>query len=676
MIKEVSRAPSSGFCFGVRRAVDIARELGENKSKACTLGPIIHNTHVVQYLQNLGISCVNAVDEIPKGYTAIIRSHGVPARVLNELDECGIPYIDATCPYVAKIHKIVRENERIGRQVIIIGTKTHPEVQGIAGQCKNALVFESENEINNYFRAHTDTQNKPIAVVAQTTIGRAFWNNCIEIIKKECTNYEIFDTICLATGKRQTDAEKLASESDAMIVIGDRTSSNTLGLVRICMSRCPHVFHIENMCELELDALHGFEKIGITAGASTPDWIIKEVENKMSDQITNNESMIAEGESFAEMLEASLKTLNTGEKVTGVVTAITPTEVYVDLGTKHAGFIPVSEISDDPSVKAEEIFKIGDEVEAYVVRVNDVEGIVTLSKRRLDALKSWDDIEAARQDETIVEGTVIDDNKGGIIVSVKGARVFVPASQTGLPRDAEMSQMLKKKVKLRITEVNRPRKRVVGSISNVLREARRAASEKIWSEIEVGKVYKGVVKSLTSYGAFVDIGGVDGMVHVSAMSWNRIGHPSEMFKVGDEVEVYVLALDAEKKKISLGYKKASDNPWTKFTENYKVDDVVKAKIVKLMPFGAFAEILPGVDGLIHISQITNTRISRPGEVLSEGQEVDVKITGIDLENKKISLSMRALIDGEDNSERNAVAGEDEIVASVGEGETVLPADAE
>ncbi len=388
----------------------------------------------------------------------------------------------------------------------------------------------------------------------------------------------------------------------------------------------------------------------------------------MSDEIKTNVAEItnvAEGESFAEMLEHSFKTLNTGDKATGIVTAITPTEIYVDLGTKHAGIIPVSQISDDPSVKAEDVFKVGDEVEVYVQRVNDVEGVITLSKRRLDAIKSWDDIEAARQDKLVVEGVVVDENKGGIVVSVKGSRVFVPASQTGLPKEAPMSEMLKRKVKLRITEVNRPRKRVVGSIRSVLMDERRAAAEKVWNDIEVGKIYSGVVKSMTSYGAFVDIGGVDGMVHISQMSWSRIVNPSEVFKIGDVVEVYVIALDAEKKKISLGYRKEADNPWTKFVSEYSEGDVAKVKIVKMMPFGAFAQVLPGVDGLIHISQITNRRIARPTEVLEDGQEVEAKIIGIDMENKKISLSMRALIPGEEdqgNANAEPVEGEDEIVA--------------
>jgi len=664
----VTLAKSAGFCFGVRRAVNIAEELGKNGKRACTLGPIIHNTHVVDYLAGLGVPSVDGVDEVPDGSLAVIRSHGVPEATCTALKTRGIEYVDATCPYVEKIHKIVREHARAGELIIIIGARSHPEVLGISGQCEGALVFENEKQLEDGLKSLENLANKQVCVVAQTTIGREFWENCLKIIKKECTNPQIFDTICFATSKRQTEAKELAACSDMMVVIGDRTSSNTRGLIKICNTVCDNVIHIENAQELDLSSVRGAKRIGVTAGASTPDWIIKEVVNKMSDEIkTTAEKTMESGEelSFEELLEQSIKTLNNGDKVTGIITAITPTEVYIDLGTKHAGFIPVAEISDDPNVKAEDVFQIGQEVEVTVVRVNDVEGVVTLSKRRLDAAKSWDDIETARQDKLIVEGTVIDENKGGIVVSVKGSRVFVPASQTGLPKDAAMSDMLKRKVKLRITEVNRPRKRVVGSIRSVLMDERRAAAEKVWGEIEVGKVYNGVVKSMTTYGAFVDIGGVDGMVHISQMSWSRIAHPSEVFKIGDAVEVYVIALDSEKKKISLGYRKEADNPWTKFVSTYQEGDVAKVKIVKMMPFGAFAEVLPGVDGLIHISQITNRRIARPTEVLEDGQEVEAKIIGIDMENKKISLSMRALIPGEeDQGEKDPeqVAGEDEIVA--------------
>ncbi len=395
---------------------------------------------------------------------------------------------------------------------------------------------------------------------------------------------------------------------------------------------------IERAADLDWSRLAQAEVVGITAGASTPAWIIKEVYDKMSDENMEIEK------SFAEMLEESIKTLNTGDKVTGTVVAITPTEIQVDLGTKHAGYIPLSELTDDPTAKVEDLVKVGDEIETFVVRVNDRDGVVTLSKKRLDMVKGWEEIETARENETVMEGVVTEDNKGGVVVSVKGIRVFVPASQTGLPRETPMTELLKKKVRLVITEVNRARRRVVGSISRVLRAERAAAAEKVWAEIEDGKHYTGTVKSLTSYGAFVDIGGVDGMVHISELSWSRIKHPSEVVKVGDTVDVYVISADSEKKKISLGMKDHSQDPWTVFTSTYQVGDVANVRIVKLMTFGAFAEIVPGVDGLIHISQIADHRIDKPSDVLAEGDKVDVKITDVDMENKKVSLSIRALLE--------------------------------
>ena len=438
---------------------------------------------------------------------------------------------------------------------------------------------------------------------------------------------------------RQSEAQELAAQSDAMIVVGDRKSSNTRRLAELCRIRCPLVLAVEGAEALEPASLGGAASIGITAGASTPGWIIKEVYNKMSDKIE-----LEIEESFAEMLEKSIKTLHTGEKVTGVVTEITPTEIYVDLGTKHAGYIPVSELSDDPTAKVEDIVKVGDEIETYVMRVNDAEGVVTLSKKRLDTVKSWDEVEQAKEEGTIVEGVITEENKGGVVASVKGVRVFIPASQTGLPRNAPMSELVKKKVRLKITEVNRARRRVVGSIRAVEQAERAEKAAKVWAEIENGKRYQGVVKSLTSYGAFVDIGGVDGMVHISELSWSRIKHPSEVVSVGDPVEVYVISFDPEKKKISLGMKDRSQDPWTVFTGKYSVGDTANVRIVKLMTFGAFAEIVPGVDGLIHISQIADHRIDKPSDVLKEGDMVDVKIIDIDTENQKVSLSIRALLE--------------------------------
>ena len=634
-------ARSAGFCYGVRRAVQMAEMAAEEGRPCVMLGPIIHNRDVIAYLESIGVGLVDTPEEVPPGTAVLIRSHGEGRPVHEALARLGRPVIDATCPNVSRIHQIVSRAEEGGRQVLIIGTRTHPEVAAIAGWCRRPVVLEGVAELSNWLETAPERRDIPLTMVSQTTSTRFIWDSCVEKAKKECTNLKIFDTICNATCKRQSEAQALAARSDAMVVIGGRESSNTKRLAELCGALCPMVVWIERAAELEPSNLCRKASIGITAGASTPEWIIKEVYDKMSDENIEIE------ESFADMLEKSIKTLNTGEKVTGVVTGITPTEIYVDLGTKHAGYIPVSELTDDPTAKVEDLVKIGDEIETYVMRVNDQEGVVTLSKKRLDTVKSWDDIEQAREEHTTVEGVVTEENKGGVVVSIKGVRVFVPASQTGLPRETPMSQLLKQHVRLRITEVNRARRRVVGSIRAVEAEERAAKAAEVWANIEENKRYTGTVKSLTSYGAFVDIGGVDGMVHISELSWSRIKHPSEVVSVGDTVEVYVISFDKEKKKISLGMKDRSQNPWEVFTGKYQPGDVANVRVVKLMTFGAFAEVVPGVDGLIHISQIADHRIDKPGDVLSEGQMVDVKIIDIDYDNKKVSLSIRALLEGGD-----------------------------
>ena len=640
-MREVILAKSAGFCFGVRRAVELAQQVAQSGQPYVMLGPVIHNDHVIADLEAQGVRCVASLEEVPPGCGVIIRSHGEGKAVYDQLAAMGCPVADATCVKVAHIHEIVKDASDRGRQVIIIGAPEHPEVKAIAGWCIGAKIFRNVAELTEFLEIWNENSQKPVTLVSQTTSTDRIWIPCREKVKKECTNAEIFDTICNATCMRQSEAQSLAERCQAMIVIGDRKSSNTTRLAELCRAHCPLVYHISRAEELDPRKVSGVASVGITAGASTPGWIIKEVKDKMSEENIN--AMEIE-ESFADMLEKSIKTLNTGDKVTGVVTGITATEVNVDLGTKHAGYIPLSELSDDPSVKPEDIVKVGDEIETYVMRVNDVEGVATLSKKRLDSVKNWDTIEAAVEEKTILEGTVTEVNKGGIVVNVKGIRVFVPASQTGKPRGADLSEMVKEQVKLRITEVNRSRRRVVGSIRSVLAEERAAKAAEVWANIEEGKHYEGTVKSLTSYGAFVDIGGVDGMVHVSELSWSRIKNPAEVVSVGDKVNVYVISFDAEKKKISLGMKDRNEDPWEKFTSTYEVGSVASVRVVKLMTFGAFAEILPGVDGLIHISQIADRRIGKPEDVLSEGQDVKVKITDVDAENKRISLSIRALLE--------------------------------
>ena len=683
----VRLAKTAGFCYGVRRAIAIAEK--EAPGGCVVLGELIHNRREMERLLALGLRRAASPEEIAPGETVIIRSHGEPDSVIAALRAKGCRVADATCPNVTRIHRIVREAAERGRLPIVIGDRDHPEVQGIVGSAKGVVVLKDGEETRKWLSEGAPGPETPVSVVFQTTEVRETVKKCAETLKKVYTNSEIFDTICDATFSRQKEAAGLSAICDAMLVVGDRSSANSRRLAQVCAVRCPKVIFAETASELDLSDLKDVITLGVTAGASTPAWIIKEVCAKMTEEIKIDE-IVEEApaeaavpeipaepaapaepapaeaepavESFDEMLAKSFKTLNNGDKVTGIVASIGANEITVDLGTKHSGYIPMSELTDDPEVKPEDIVKVGDEIETFVIRVNDVEGTVQLSKKRLDTVKNWDSIEAAKEDKVPVEGLVTEENKGGIVVNVKGIRVFVPASQTGLPKDAPMSSLVKTRVQLRITEVNHARRRVVGSIRAVQYEARKAAAEKTWAEIEEGKKYQGVVKSLTSYGAFVDIGGVDGMVHVSELSWKRIHNPAEVLKVGDEIEVYVISFDREKKKISLGYRKAEDNPWVKFTSQYQVGSVATVKIVKLMAFGAFAEIVPGVDGLIHVSQITNERrIGKPDEVLSEGQEVDVKITNIDEENKKVSLSIRALMDAERFAPAREERTDDEVV---------------
>ena len=637
---DVMVAQSAGFCYGVKRAVDMARDTAHRGEPCVMLGSIIHNANVVAELEALGMRKAESWQGVLPGETVVIRSHGEKKEVFEKLEELGARCVNATCPNVLRIQQLVAQAQEEGRTPLIIGEPHHPEVMGVASWSDRSVILPGPAELEKWLAEDESRRALPLTAAAQTTCVRTIWESSKEILKKQCTNAKIFDTICNATHRRQAEAADLAAKVDVMVVVGDRKSANTKHLAEICREKCGRVVQIEQAGELSSDLFEGCLVAGLTAGASTPAGIIKEVYTTMSEEIKNMEST---EESFEELLEKSFKTLNTGEKVTGIVTAVGPTEVQVDLGCKQAGYIAADELSADPNVKPEDVVKVGDEIETYIIRVNDVEGYAMLSKKRLDAVKVWEDIEKAREEKTTLEGKVTEENKGGIVVNVKGVRVFVPASQSGQPRGADLSEMIGQTVSLRITEVNRARRRVVGSIRAVQFEARQAAQAAIWESIEVGKHYTGTVKSMTSYGVFVDIGGVDGMVHISELSWSRIKNPAEVVSVGDTLDVYVISFDPEKHKISLGVKDRSCNPWDKFMETYHVGDVANVRIVKLMTFGAFAEVVPGVDGLIHISQIADRRIEKPGDVLSEGQMVDAKITAIDEEKQKISLSIRALL---------------------------------
>ncbi len=643
----INVAESAGFCFGVDRAIKLVYEEIEKGGKVATFGPIIHNKNVVDDLEQKGVRIVNDLSELAGDERVILRSHGVGKNVYDQLNEMGNEYIDATCPFVARIHKIVDEQSKAGKIILIAGDKNHPEVDAIVKHCQGeCYVFADEGELKSIFQKNFGFLEKKVAIVAQTTYNIIVWNKCLSIIPDIYKNVtKIFPTICNATSTRQTDSIELAKRSDIMIVIGGKHSSNTIKLLDVCSKYC-RTYHVEDSAELYAIDFAGAVDIGITAGASTPAYIIKEVIQKMAEIQTNQEEEI----NFAEALEQSFKKIHTGERIKGIIVGVNNSEAIVDIGTKHTGFISASELTNDPTKKPADVVSVGDEVELIVIKINDQDGIATLSKKKVDEMVGFDNIVKAMDEGKILEGTVQRAVKGGIIVLIDGIGVFIPSSQTGLGRDQNADTLVKQKVQFKLIDVIPQRRRAVGSIKVVQKDAREEAQKKFWESVEVGDTFKGEVKSITSYGAFVDLGGVDGMVHVSELSWKRIKHPSEVVKLGDVLEVYIKELNKETGRISLGYKKTEDNPWEQFKNNYNTGDVIKATIVSITPFGAFANIIDGVDGLIHISQIANKRVDNVKDVLTIGQEVDVKITECDIENKRVSLSMRALLEDSEEAE--------------------------
>ncbi len=659
MPHRIEIADKAGFCFGVDRAVKIVYNIIENGGKSVTYGEIIHNETVVNELKSRGVNVINSPEEIEtlENTSVVIRSHGVGRDIYELLEKrkpFGVTVCDGTCPFVARIHKIVSEKSAEGFDIIILGDKDHDEVQGIVKHCqKTPYICGNDAELREILQKKIKNFKKKVAIVAQTTYNIIIWEKCCRIIRSECPEAEVFNTICSATAERQQSAVRLAEKSDLMIVIGGKRSSNTAKLYDICREHCKACILISDAGELErenipekLRELGENFNIGITAGASTPAYIIKEVQNHMSEIIKNND----EDFDFASALDASFKKIYTGQRVKGYITAVNNTEATVDIGTKQTGYIALSELTDDPTLKVSDVVKVGDEVDLIVIKINDAEGIVNLSKKKVDAMVGFDKLVKAKEEDAVLEGTVTNVVKGGVIVITEGTRVFIPASQATARRDEKLENLLKKTVKFKIIEINEQKFKAVGSIKAVLNAEKDAAKAKFWENVKVGDKFKGEVKSITNYGAFVDLGGIDGMVHISELSWNRIKHPSEVVKVGDVIEVFVKELDSESGRISLGYKKDEDNPWVKFANEYSVGDVVEAKVVSITPFGAFAQIIPGIDGLIHISQIANKKVANVKDVLSVGDVVKAKITEIDTEKKRISMSIRELLEEEGTDE--------------------------
>ena len=658
IMREVTVAKSAGFCFGVDRAVKMVYNELEKNTRVATLGPIIHNQDVVNDMKAKGARVIENVSELEPDETVVIRSHGVGRAVYDEIAEKGCRMLDATCPFVSKIHKIAAEKTAEGYLVLIAGDINHPEVQGIIGHCnQNYLVFKDNFELKHLFEKNDNFLGKKLAFVAQTTYNIVVWEECLKVIPKNSPDIVIFDTICNATDTRQSDAAELAKQSDIMLVVGGRHSSNTVKLYEVCSRYCK-TYHIENSDELSSLKLPFAGRIGITAGASTPAYIIKEVQTTMTENV-NLTANPDEEIDFASALDQSFKKIHTGEKVKGIVVSIDNAEITVDLGTKHTGYVKLEDLTDDPTKKPEDIVSVGDEIELIVVKVNDADGTAALSKRKVDEQAGYETIVKAKEEGEVLEGIVNRIVNKGVTLNYLGVRVFIPASQTGLPRGAELEQLNKQKVQFKIIEVDEGgKKRAVGSIKAVENAKKEEAKAKFWETAEVGQTFVGKVKSLTSFGAFVDLGGIDGMVHISELSWKRIKHPSEVVSVGDTLEVYIKDLNREENRISLGFKKAEDNPWEIFRSKYAVGDVVKATIVSITSFGAFAQIIDGVDGLIHISQIADKKVENVKDILSVGDEVDVKIIDIDEESKRISISMRALLEDAADEEAEEAPAED------------------
>ena len=652
---EIKVAEYAGFCFGVKRAVDAVFLMIEkpNHAPVFTIGSLIHNPDVNRRLREKGVTIVDEKDvdtmlvSAPENAVFVIRTHGVTKEIREKLTAFreknpASAVLDMTCPFVAKIYRIMQENTTEDTLTVLMGNAAHPEVIGISSYVNGKLLtFSSAEEAESVLLSNAcqkDASDK-IIFASQTTHSLADSKKSKKILEKLYTNGLFFDTICSVTETRQKEIETLSRECDVMLVVGGLESSNTRKLYELSKKNCPDTYLIESAVNIPKHIKKMTGKLGIAAGASTPGYIIEEVQNTMSEQ-----------ENFAQLLEESFKTLNTGDTVRGIVTSVSGTEVHVDIGSKVTGILTLENVTDDPQAKLEDLFKIGDEVEAVAVRVSDLDGIATLSKKKIDAHNNWAKVLEAKEANEVLEGKVTEAVKGGVIVYALSQKIFIPASQTTVPKDGDLQTLVGTKQKFKIIDIKEDRKRAVGSIRVVAREERKALLEKFWAEIEVGKHYTGKVKSLTSYGAFVDLGGVDGMVHSSELSWLRISSPKDVVSIGDTLEVFVKDFDREKNRISLGYKTEDTNPWKLFTDKYTVGDVAPVTIVSMMPFGAFAQIIPGVDGLIHISQIADKKLASPAEVLEKGQVVDAKITDIDNENCKVSLSIRALLNNEEAAE--------------------------
>lgn len=669
----------SGFCFGVKRAVDMAlKEAEAGESAVYSYGNIIHNETVVEALKEKGVRPVETTEGLRAGDTLIIRAHGAPPRLYAECAARGIRTVDATCPFVRRIHKLVSSAAETGMTVYIAGKANHPEVVGIQGHAGDrARVLETA----------ADAENAPktarACIVAQTTLSREQYEGIVHALEGRISDLTVYDTICDTTRQRQNEAALLAGKCTKTFVIGSKMSANTVRLEEICKKKCEHTKTIENIGKFFLDNLQSDDIIGIVAGASTPDRMIREVIQVMSElekttietieaeapaeeivaakPAENEEAIVAEATAavesaeeqpaksaaadetsdFAEAFEKTLTRIHNGQLITGTVLQIVDGEVFVNVGYKSDGIIPKNEFSSDADVNPADLFKEGDEIEVEVLKVNDGEGNVLLSRKNVESKKIWDQLMGEGEVEgKIFEAVGKEVVKGGLIADINGIRAFVPASQVSIKYTENLNEFVGKPMKLKVLEVDKQRKRIVASQKQVLLAEQAEAKRAKWAELVVGSKVKGVVRRITDFGAFVDIGGIDGLVHVTDVAWGRVKHPSDVLSIGQEIEVLILNVDAEKERVSLGYKQLQPKPWTYADQKYPVGSIVEGKVVRIVPFGAFVALESTIDGLIHISQVGVRRIAKVEDELKVGDIVRCKVLEVNPEAKRISLSRR------------------------------------
>jgi len=620
-------AESAGFCFGVQRAVDLVYEnLGSN-GPIYTYGPITHNELVVEDLAKKGVKVIEDPEELkdlPKG-TIIIRAHGISKKLYEELSSCGHKIVDATCPFVKKIHKIVdKEN---GRHIIIVGNPEHPEIKGIIGWCNDNsyTVIQDPEEAKN-LDLPLDTK---LCIVAQTTYNYNRFQELVEIILKKGYDIFVFNTICSATQQRQKEAYELARNSDAMIVIGDKASSNTRKLYEICKNECKNTYYIQKPDDLDLNLFKSYRNVGITAGASTPHYIIKEVLTVMSEK------------SFEQLLEEeNLVEINNGDVVEGIVLDVKENEIILNIGYKSEGIITKEEFTNSPNIDLTTVVKPGDKMEAKVLKVNDGEGQVVLTYKRLAAEKSYKKLEEAYKNKTVLKAKVAEVLNGGLSVIIDEARIFIPASLISDTYEKDLSKYAGQEIEFVITEFNPRKRRIIGDRKQLIVARKDEMKKELYDKIKVGMTVEGVVKNITDFGAFIDLGGADGLLHISEMSWSRVEDPRKLFKVGDKIKTFIKDIQGDK--IALSLKFEDQNPWLKAEEKYASGNVVTGKVARMTDFGAFVELEPGIDALLHVSQISREHVDKPSDVLKIGQEITAKVVEFNKEDKKISISVKAL----------------------------------